>query len=220
MDESLHVSLAGESLCLYAGRALYWPARQRLLVADLHLGKDDSFRAAGIALPTGVAQHDLERLSALIERSGAQSLWVLGDLLHGPRIQSRWHADWQAFRDRHAQLPMLLIEGNHDRAAAHAQLGVEQRADRIADGPFVFSHAPLEAQRAGAFGVCGHVHPVVRVPGLRGRFAAFALLGRQLILPAFSAFTGGWAIDQAHARYACLGEHLLNLGPTRDLPPD
>lgn len=221
MDESLDVVIAGEPVRLHAARALYWPSRRRLFVADLHLGKDDTFRAAGIAVPTGVAGHDLARLSALIGRSGATSLWVLGDLLHGRRTDSRWQVDWQHFMQAHAGLGMLLIEGNHDRAAAQAQLGIPRCSDGVADGPFLFSHAPLSAaQRGGAFGICGHVHPVARVPGLPGRHAAFAVVGRQLILPAFSAFTGGWAIEHAHGRYACVGEHLLNLGPTRLPPPD
>ena len=186
-----------------------------------HLGKDDTFRAAGIAVPSGVGAHDLARLSALIERSGATSLWVLGDLLHGPRTDARWRSDWRHFVHQHSGLDMLLIEGNHDRAAAQADLGIARCSDGLADGPFLFSHAPLAAaQQGGAFGICGHVHPAVRVPGLPGRHAAFAVLGRQLILPAFSAFTGGWAIEQAHGRYACVGAHLLDMGPTRRPPSD
>ena len=45
--------MRGERLQLHADRALYWPARGRLLIADLHLGKGDVFRRAGIAVPRG-----------------------------------------------------------------------------------------------------------------------------------------------------------------------
>jgi len=38
MVERLQMVLAGEAVTLLADRALYWPARQRLIVADLHLG--------------------------------------------------------------------------------------------------------------------------------------------------------------------------------------
>lgn len=217
MDECIDIVLAGETLRLCAGRALYWPARRRLLVADVHLGKDDSFRAAGIALPTGGTRADLHRLTTLIEHHGAQSLWVLGDLLHGPLVDASWRDDWASFQARHAGMEMLLIEGNHDRAAVRAGLGISQRPDRVIDGPFSFAHAP-HAVDGGRMAVCGHVHPVVRVPGLRGRFPAFAVIGPQLVLPAFSLFTGGWLVDRAHARYACLGPHVVDAGPTR-LPP-
>lgn len=215
MAEAIDLVLAGEPVRLLADRALYWPARRRLLVADVHLGKDDAFRAAGIALPTGGTRQDLERLSALIDHSGADSLWVLGDLLHGPRVDAGWREDWSRFRDRHAGLDMLLVEGNHDRAAARAGLDVQRCSERVDDGPFSFAHAPGHPpQPSDRFVVCGHVHPVVNVPGFRGRFPAFALMERQLVLPAFSLFTGGWLVQQAQARFACMGAQLLGMGPT------
>lgn len=215
MDDALDIVLAGEPMRLFADRALYWPARRRLLVADVHLGKDDTFRAAGIALPTGGARHDLDRLTALIERSGAESMWCLGDLLHGRHVDTLWTQEWQAFRARHAGMDMRLIEGNHDRAAIHAALGLLLQGERVQDGPFAFAHAPSKSLPDGArLAICGHVHPVVRVPGFRGRFPAFALIDQQLVLPAFSLFTGGQLVERAQARYGCLAGHLLDMGPT------
>ena len=216
--DSMDVVVAGETLRLYADRALYWPAKRRLLVADLHLGKDDTFRAAGIALPTGGTRQDLERLSALIEHSGAESLWFLGDLLHGPLVDTQWRDDWTRFRARHAGLEMLLVEGNHDRVAARAELGIQHRRDLVKEkgSPLVFAHAPPRASEAdGRLVVCGHLHPVVRVPGFRGRFPAFTLTNEHLVLPAFSLFTGGWLVREALSRHACMNGHLLDLGPTR-----
>ncbi|WP_439590519.1 ligase-associated DNA damage response endonuclease PdeM [Hydrogenophaga sp.] len=216
--DSMEVVLAGVALRLYADRALYWPEKRRLLVADLHLGKDDTFRAAGIALPAGSARHDLERLSALIEHSRAEALWFLGDLLHGPLVDTHWREDWAGFRARHAGLEMLLVEGNHDRAATQAGLGIEHRRDRVeeAHSPLVFAHAPQAALEGdGRLLICGHLHPVVRVPGFRGRFPAFAHIDHQLVLPAFSLFTGGWLVRDALSRHACMNGHLLDMGPTR-----
>ena len=69
-------------------------------------------------------------------------------------------------------------------------------------------------RRAPRLAICGHVHPVVRVPGFRGRFPAFALIDQQLVLPAFSLFTGGQLVERAQARYGCLAGHLLDMGPT------
>jgi len=214
MAEAIERVLAGETVRLLADRALYWPARRRLLVADVHLGKDDAFRAAGIALPVGGTRQDLDRLTALIDASGATSLWLLGDLLHGPLVDTAWRAAWAGFRARHAGLDMRLIEGNHDRAAARAGLDIERSRNAVDDGPFRFAHAPGPTPEDGArFRICGHLHPVVRVPGFRGRFPAFAVIDGQLVLPAFSLFTGGWRVRQAQARYACMGTELLDMGP-------
>ncbi len=78
----LELRIADEPMRLYADRALYWPARQRRLIADLHLGKSDIFRRAGIAAAHGGTAHDLARLGLLIAHSGARELWILGDVLH------------------------------------------------------------------------------------------------------------------------------------------
>ena len=213
--ESLDVTLAGEALVLLAGRALYWPRRRRLLIADLHLGKDAAFRRAGIALPDGGTMDDLDRLAGLASRCGAAELWVLGDLLHGPPDGSAWRAAWAHFRNAHPALDIVLVQGNHDRAIARAGLAITTLADPVDDPPFLLGHAPTPDDLPDRFGICGHVHPVVRVPGLPGRFPAFVIERRRLILPAFSAFTGGWQVDEAAWCYACIAGELLALGPVR-----
>ena len=72
----------GEQVELLAERALHWPAARTLFVADVHLGKAAAFRAGGVAIPRGATASDLERLSALLARTGAARLVVLGDFLH------------------------------------------------------------------------------------------------------------------------------------------
>ncbi|RBB99100.1 phosphoesterase, partial [Xanthomonas oryzae pv. oryzae] len=53
MGDSVQLQLAGETVELLGERALYRPAHRALLIADLHLGKADVFRRAGIGLPAG-----------------------------------------------------------------------------------------------------------------------------------------------------------------------
>ena len=151
------------------------PARRRLLIADLHLGKGNVLRAAGIPVPSGGTGHDLARLGTLLETTGAGQLWVLGDFLHGPR-QPRVEALWRAFLAAHPECSCSVIAGNHDRALVPDAAGVVHLPDDVSDGPFRFRHMPLEATDPdGAHVICGHVHPVVRLPGLPGRYPALAL---------------------------------------------
>ena len=212
MDEAprsaVGLEIAGEPLQLLADRALYWPARNRLLVADLHLGKGDALRAAGIAVPSGGTRHDLDRLGALLRATGASQLWVLGDFLHGPR-QPRVEAAWRAFLADHPECSCSVIAGNHDRALVPDAAGVVHLPDDVRDGPFRFRHMPVGSpEPGGGHVICGHVHPVVRLPGLPGRHPALALESHQAILPAFSAFTGGWLLDDDAAWIACAGGEL------------
>lgn len=215
--EPVRLSIAGEAVELHGDRALYWPARRRLLLADLHLGKADTFRRAGIALPRGGSVHDLARIGALIDATGAQALWVLGDLLHGPLTDTHWRSGWDAWRARHASVEIAILTGNHDRALHGAGLDVTLLGDAVDDGPFALRHAPDDAPSADAEGVslhtlCGHVHPVMRMLGLGRRLPVFWLRPRVTVLPAFSAFTGGVPVDPVAGErlVACVdGEAIL-----------
>ena len=215
--EMMPVTLAGERVELHADRALFWPARARLVIADLHLGKGDIFRRHGIAVPSGGTGGDLARLDALIARTGAAELWVLGDMLHGDPAGSRWRAAWSAFRAAHRDLAIRVIAGNHDRALHAAALDVAIDAAAVRDGPFEFRHAP--ATRPGAHVLCGHLHPVLRLAPLRRQFPAFVPGPAVTVLPAFSLFTGGWPADpRAGPVVACVDGALVPAGPSSHPP--
>jgi DNA ligase-associated metallophosphoesterase len=216
VGETLPILLAGEPVVLLADRALYWPARGRLLIADLHLGKGDVFRAAGIPVPTGGTAHDLARLDVLLRATGAHALWILGDFLHGPR-HAGVDAAWRALRDAHPHVHMAVVRGNHDRRFDRDAAGVEEVPDGLVDGPFAFRHAPHDEPPAGATGdaphlLCGHVHPVLRIPGT-GAHPLFWLQPGCTVLPAFSRFTGGYRVSPAACAgsVVCDGRALLRL---------
>ena len=113
--QGLPVVWAGEPVLLLPERALWWPARRTLLLADLHLGKAASFRAAGQPVPAGTTQRNLDRLDALIAVHGAQSLVVLGDFLHAAQARTPALLDALAhWRARHAALDITLVRGKGD----------------------------------------------------------------------------------------------------------
>lgn len=207
MAESFAFEIAGEPLVALADRALFWPARRRLVIADLHLGKGDAFRHAGIAVPRGGTEHDLARLSALLEAQHASALWILGDMLHGALVDSHWRDAWEAFRARHAQLGIVVVAGNHDRSLARANLAIEIEPAHRVDAPFVFAHRRERIE--GAVSISGHEHPVVRLPALGGRVPCFRLGSDGIVLPAFSAFTGGHPVAARERWIACVSGHLL-----------
>ena len=131
------------------------PSEKTLLVADVHLGKGATFRALGQPLPRGSSSRDLQRLSALVAQLQAQRLVVLGDFWHSRHgiTPALFHALRQ-WRHQHAQLQVILVRGNHDRAISKgnipASLGIE-----IVEEPF-----PL------APGLYACHEPPLQVPGL------------------------------------------------------
>ena len=189
MPGRLDVVLAGEPMRLLGDRALHWPSRRRLLIADLHLGKADVFRHAGIALPAGGTGHDLSRLETLLVKTQSHELWILGDVLHGPALESRWRQSWNEWRERHRNLRVVALTGNHDRALAKAGLDIELAGALVEEGPFALRHDP--EPHAHLHVLCGHVHPLAQLPGIRRRWPAFWLRKDMTLLPAFSQFTAG-----------------------------
>lgn len=212
MDETVPGALrlhaahdAAAELRLLPERAAWWPHGRTLFVADVHLGKGAALRAAGLAVPAGSSQEDLQRLGALIERLRARRLVVLGDLLHARRGRTpallRQLLDW---RQRHAAVDMVLVRGNHDDRAGDPPpaLGLEVVPAPWRLGPWTGHHAPPSAGRPGSHGaaavLCGHVHPVTVLRGAGGerlRLPCFVLRPGMLVLPAFGVFTGGWAVQ-------------------------
>ena len=75
--------IRGEILLLHPERALLWPARRTVIVADTHFGKSSVFAHHGLAVPNGADALDRQRLTNLIAQSGSTRLLVLGDFLHG-----------------------------------------------------------------------------------------------------------------------------------------
>ncbi len=212
-DDALSVELAGEPVQLLADRALWWPARRRLVIADLHLGKSHVFRQAGIAIPSGATQHDLERLTRLVARTDAHELWIVGDVLHGPAAQAAWRDAWTRWRRQHAALEVAVLVGNHDRALDGESMGMRQLGEARGDGPFMFRHLP-HPDPQGRHVIAGHVHPKTHLPGVPRAWPVFWLRQGMTVLPAFSEFTGGYevGVEQGDAVAACVQGSVVPIG--------
>lgn len=192
---AVEIEVVGERLWLLAERAVFRPNTQSLFVADLHLGKPAAFRAAGLPVPEDVTQSDLERLTKAVTLSGASRLVILGDLIHARSGQTaRTVEAFAEWRNRHPELDVLLVRGNHDRHCKElpAEWKTSVAEDRVVDGPFVYCHWPDECGEGYVLG--GHVHPIAVMAGRgrqRIRLRCFAVGERRMILPAFGSFTGG-----------------------------
>ncbi|WP_425456110.1 ligase-associated DNA damage response endonuclease PdeM [Cognatilysobacter terrigena] len=190
--------IAGEAMQLLAARALYWVRERRLFLSDLHLGKADVFRRAGIGLPRGGTMGDLGRLADAVALTGATSVWILGDVLHGAVHDSAWLRDWATWQDAHPNVQVAALTGNHDRALADAGLDVELLGEARDVGPFALRHEPVEVD--GHHVLSGHLHPCVGIAELGPRrWPVFWLQPRMTVLPAFSEFTGGCHVDASRA---------------------
>jgi DNA ligase-associated metallophosphoesterase len=191
------IPFGGETFHCHADRGLYRPATGTLYVADVHLGKAQQLRRSGIGIPSGSTTQDLARLTSLITTTGARTLTVLGDFLHGALDPADdWLARLLAWRQQHAALRLRLLLGNHDRRLRELPLDAEMLGETATDPPYTLVHAPDDAPADGP-ALCGHVHPVLRLPapGRALRLACFWIQPQLLMLPAFGGLTGGWTVS-------------------------
>jgi DNA ligase-associated metallophosphoesterase len=215
MLEALTVDIGGHALVLSAARAAFDPVRQTLFIADAHIGKDAVFRARGIPVPEGSTAETLARLDILIAMHRPATIVFLGDLLHARESHALTTrgalAEW---RERHAGLRLILVEGNHDRHAGGPPdafaLEVVEEPYRL--GPWALCHYPQRV--AGAYALAGHEHPVYRVATRldSARLPCFRFGAEAGVLPAFGAFTGGFEVN-ASARgeriFVVAGERVM-----------
>jgi DNA ligase-associated metallophosphoesterase len=207
-------SFSGTELMALPQGALFWPARNALLVADLHLEKASWFARLGQMLPPYDSIATLSDLTALTVSTGAEEIWCLGDSFH-----DRHGCDRLPERARHllasltAATRWTWITGNHDPGIAD-HCGGEVVEEALVDGLLLRHEADPSESRPE---LSGHFHPKLRIT-LRGRQVSrrcFIATERKLILPAFGALTGG--LDAAHPEIVrAVGGHAEALVPIAD----
>jgi len=189
------LSFAGETFHAVGDGALYWPRREALLVADLHLEKASWFARLGQFLPPYDSHATLSALAELVQRTGVARLYCLGDSFHDRFGCDRLPA---AARDllsvMTSAIDWVWIVGNHDPGFADHCGG--RIVDEVEDAGIVLRHEAVKTDPRPE--ISGHFHPKLRLQ-LKGRHVSrrcFVMAETKLIMPAFGALTGG--LDAAH----------------------
>jgi DNA ligase-associated metallophosphoesterase len=180
----------GEELVLEAAGALWWPAEETLVFADLHFEKGSFYARTGQMLPPYDTRATLSRIEKMVARHAPSRVIALGDSFHDPYAAERLDEEE---RTRLAHLRQgrewIWIAGNHDPMPPHWLGG--RVAEEVAIGGLMFRHEPKEMNARGE--VAGHLHPCATVTrrGRSLRRRCFVSDGARLLMPAFGAYAGG-----------------------------
>lgn len=180
--------------------AAFLPQRNILLISDLHIGKLNHFRKAGIGLPSVGEGINFDKISKLLLTYKPTKVLFLGDLFHSE--ESKIWKVFGHFLTQNERVEFILIKGNHD-----AYVG-DQFSDftnftikeELIIGSYIFTHEPLIFEKIpmNKINICGHIHPAVKLKG-KGRqtlvIRCFVFGTKQLIMPAFGEFTGNYVIN-------------------------
>lgn len=142
---------------------------------------------------------------------------ILGDLLHHKRGLDAPTLDAVAsWRATHASLDILLVRGNHDRAAGDPphDWNIECVSGPHHLGPFRLVHEPDDEPALDAHTLAGHIHPCVRLYGAGRqsmRTPCFHFTQSMAVLPSFGSFTGGHPVTPRR------GDRVFAVGDDRVL---
>ena len=184
------ITVNSEHFIATTAGALHWPARETLIVSDLHFEKGSHFATRGVLLPPYDTRTTLRRIATLVKMYRPKTIISLGDAFHDGEAEARIDADDAALLDALVGAARWIwILGNHDPAPPARFAGAVERALRL--GRVTLRHEPASCSAPGE--IAGHLHPVARVyAGERSiRRRCFATDGERLVMPAFGAYAGG-----------------------------
>ena len=184
------VSICGKAFRADYSGALYWPAEDALIVADLHLEKGSSFAAKGFMLPPYDTRETLTRLAEAMDRFNPQTIIALGDSLHDAAGASRLTPeDRDSLKILQDDREWIWITGNHDPKLAR-ELGGHVLDDLTVEG-LTFRHEPSNGRVTHE--IAAHLHPAAKLSlhGYSFRRPCFVSNGLRLVMPAFGTYAGG-----------------------------
>lgn len=197
------LTVNGAKLIADISGALFWPAADALIVADLHFEKGSAFAARGVALPPYDTAATLQRLEAVLAAYRPSTLISLGDSFHDDLWRQRMSGqDRSVLSKIVAGLETLWVTGNHDPTPPQDLPGRAAESFTLThDGVLTMRHEPLARAHAGfkPGELAGHLHPCgkIRQRGRNLRRRCFIADDTRAILPAFGALTGSLNVRDA-----------------------
>ncbi|PSP41226.1 metallophosphoesterase [Halobacteriales archaeon QH_10_70_21] len=186
-------------------RAVYLPAADALVCADLHVGRDAT---SNVEFRVGEHEDLLERFGALCERYEPTEAVVAGDLLHSfDRLPTGTAETVRALRDAATAVDcrLAVTPGNHDSMLSELWDGPTADEYRLeaGDADVVVTHGHVPPSSDADWYLVGHDHPTLEVEGMS---RSCYLYGPEtygsagvLMLPAFSRLPAGVAVNDMYA---------------------
>jgi putative SbcD/Mre11-related phosphoesterase len=193
----------------FRDRAVYLDTADALVLADVHLGRDET---SNVQLRLGEDRDMVDRVAALLDRYEPAELVVAGDLLHSfstvPRGVRESLRDLRAAADE-AGASVVVTPGNHDTMLADLWDGPTPATYDLADGDrtvvVCHGHDTPAAETLPPDPDCyvvGHDHPTIEIEGqrrpcylhARGCYEGADLL----MLPSFTRLAAGSPVNGMH----------------------
>ena len=183
----------------FRDRAVYLPATETLVVADLHIGRE---AVSNVAVPLGESTALLDRLADLRATFKPTRIVFAGDLLHSfstipKRVEQTVGELYQQCVDD--GVDPVAIAGNHDRLLDAVWPTPVESAVKLNDGT-VICHGHEEPDLQGSRYLIGHDHPAITIEGVKRPCLCVDPTGYHeselVVLPAFTRLAGGVELNR------------------------
>jgi len=185
-------------------RAVFVPAAETLVIADIHLGKA---AASSVDAPIDDGADIRERLESVLAATEPSTVVVAGDLLHSfSRLPHSVERDLDRLLETVDAVGAKLVvtPGNHDTLLETVFDGETTLEYELADGETVVCHGHDRPETTADRYIVGHDHPALSI---EGRKRPCVLYGPNvydgadvLVLPAFTRLAAGATINQMAGR--------------------
>jgi len=226
IDKSLlkEASGRGQQNFQFVDKALWFPVEKVLVIADLHIGYENSLNSSGVFLPRFQFEQIMSDLKKIFEKTGkVKEVVINGDLKHefGKISEQEWTETLKVlnFLSENSE-KIVLVRGNHDKSlepiARRMKIGV---VDFYVKGDTCFVHGDKlipecfdgKIERI----VVGHRHPAVSISDKykKERYKCF-LVGKYkkkevIILPSFFPLIEGSDIVNSDSNLLFIPEEKL-----------
>ncbi|EJN60558.1 metallophosphoesterase [Halogranum rubrum] len=182
----------------FRDRAVFLAGPETLVVADLHVGRDE---VSGVEFPLGERADLRERLDGLLAHYKPAVVVVAGDVLHSfSQISPAVTASLDELADccHDAGATFVLVAGNHDTMLSEVWDGPIHESYRLTDGTVVCHGHEAVDEDAERY-VVGHDHPAIEIEGQRRPCFLFGEAVYRdadvLMLPAFNCLAAGVPVN-------------------------
>lgn len=184
----------------FGDRAVYLPAADAVVLADLHVGRD---RASNVQLPVGERGDLTDRLAGVLAEFDPAEVVIAGDLLHTfdaiPSGVQGTLDDLLGVIDDAGADP-VVVRGNHDSMLDSVYGGPIRDEYRLADDTVVCHGHERPTADADRY-VVGHDHPAIEIEGQRHPcflLGSGVYEGTDVVMvPAFTALAAGTPVGGA-----------------------
>jgi Predicted ICC-like phosphoesterases len=194
----MKIQIANEELELLPERAFVWGKKRLLGLSDVHIGKAESYQAAGVPIPSGGHRDDLKKISELIQKFDIEHVVILGDWIHDKNsVSSLVDNDLMDFFKRHDKVYWTLLIGNHEKSSLERlkKFPFHLVMEDLVIEPFLLTHGH-KLKETEYFQIQGHTHPYIMIHDgpLKLKLPCFQMEPDCLTIPAFGSMTGGYTI--------------------------